>query len=399
MSGLRLVLAWIRARPLMSVLSLLLVSLGVGTVVLVSLVSEQLEDRAQRDAAGIDLVVGARGSALQLVLAGVYHLDVPPGNIPWRVKDEIEALPMVGAVLPVALGDNFRGFRIVGSQAALVDWFGARLEQGERFDQPMQVVVGAQVARETGLTLGARFAGQHGLSADGPAHGDAIYTVRGVLAPTASVVDRLILTSVESIWQVHEGEPADDAERAQLEAEREITLLLLRYASPLAAVTVPRSINAAGRWLAASPSFESARLMGLLGVGVDTLRGLGVLILLMAGASVFVALLQALSERRRELALLRLLGARPRALVGLLMLEGLLLTAPGAILGALAAHLALALVGQVAVSGVGLPLQAWMLTATECGVVVGAMALGIVAALWPAWRVTRLPLADTLASS
>ena len=139
--------------------------------------------------------------------------------------------------------------------------------------------------------------------------------------------------------------------------------------------------------------------MGLLGVGVDTLRGLGLLILLIAGLSVFVALLQALSERRRELALLRLLGAPPGALVGLLMLEGLVLTVPGAVLGALAAHLALALVGQVAVSGVGVPLDAWILTDTEVVAVGGAWALGLVAALWPAWQVVRLPLADTLTSS
>ena len=399
MSALRLVLAWILFRPLMSVLSLLLVSLGVGTVVLVSLVSEQLEDRAQRDAAGIDLVVGARGSALQLVLAGVYHLDVPPGNIPLSALDEIRELPMAGAVLPMALGDSFRGFRIVGSQAELVDWLGARLQQGTMFDAPMQAVIGAEVARASGLKVGMRFAGQHGLSVDAPVHGDHVYQVRGVLAPSGGVMDRLILTPIESVWKVHEGEPADEGERAQLEAAREISLILVRYASPLAAVTLPRNINAAGRWLAASPSFESARLMGLLGVGVDTLRGLGLLILLIAGLSVFVALLQALSERRRELALLRLLGAPPGALVGLLMLEGLVLTVPGAVLGALAAHLALALVGQVAVSGVGVPLDAWILTGTEVVAVGGAWALGLVAALWPAWQVVRLPLADTLTSS
>lgn len=399
MSAWRLVLAWMAARPVLSGLSLLLVGLGVGTVVLVSLVTEQLETRIQRDAAGIDLVVGARGSALQLVLAGVYHLDVPPGNIPLDALAQVRDMPMVKAAVPLALGDSFRGFRIVGTEPALIDWLGGSVQRGAPFNAAMSVVIGAEVARMTGLGVGSRFAGQHGLSSDGPVHEDQVYSVQGVLHPTGGVLDRLILTPLASVWQVHEGEPTDATERAQLEAEREITLVLVRYASPLAAVTLPRSINAGGRLLAASPSFESARLMGLLGIGMETLRGLGLLILLMAGLSVFAALLQALSERRQELALLRLLGATPGHLIRLLLLEGLLLTGPGAVLGAGAAHLLLALVGQVAVSGVGVPLQAWVFASIEGWVVLGAMALGVLAALLPAWRVSRLPLADTLAST
>jgi len=397
MSSLRLVLAWMGARPLLTALSLALVALGVGTVVLVGLVTEQLEDRLTRDAQGVDLVVGARGSPLQLVLAGVYHLDVPPGNIPLTALAEVRALPRVAEAVPLSLGDSFRGFRIVGTELALMDWLGGSLAVGQRFAAPMQAVLGAEAARLTGLAPGARFAGQHGLTADGPVHDDQIYTVSGVLAPTGGVLDRLILTPLESVWLVHEGEPTDPAERAVLEAEREITLMLVRYDSPLAAVSLPRAINSAGRLLAASPSFESARLMGLLGVGVDLLHLLAGLILVMAGLSVFVALLQTLSERHQELALLRLLGARPAGLVGLLLIESLLLTCSGAMLGVMGAHLALWLAGQWTVAGVGVPLQPWFFASIEAWVLLGAPVLGALAALFPAWRAGRLALADALA--
>lgn len=397
MSRLRLVLAWMVARPLLTALSIALVALGVGTVVLVALVTEQLEQRLTRDAQGVDLVVGARGSPLQLVLAGVYHLDVPPGNIPLTALAEVRGLPRVAEAVPLSLGDSFRGFRIVGTEPALIDWFAGSMASGRMFEAPMQAVLGAEAARSTGLLPGARFAGQHGLSVDGPVHDDQVYTVSGVLAPTGGVIDRLILTPLASVWLVHEGEPTDPVERATLEAEREITLMLVRYDSPLAAVSLPRTINSAGRLLAASPSFESARLMGLLGVGVDLLKLLASLILVMAGLSVFVTLLQTLSERQQELSLLRLLGARPAGLVGLLLIEGLLLTGIGAILGALAAHLTLQLAGQWTVSGVGVPLEPWFFASIELWVLLGSPVLGMLAALLPAWRASRLQLADTLA--
>ena len=397
MSRLRLVLAWMVARPLLTALSIALVALGVGTVVLVGLVTEQLGQRLTRDARGVDLVVGARGSPLQLVLAGVYHLDVPPGNIPLTALAEVRGLPRVAEAVPLSLGDSFRGFRIVGTEPALIDWFAGAMASGRMFEAPMQAVLGAEAARSTGLLPGARFAGQHGLSVDGPVHDDQVYTVSGVLAPTGGVIDRLILTPLASVWLVHEGEPTDPVERATLEAEREITLMLVRYDSPLAAVSLLRTINSAGRLLAASPSFESARLMGLLGVGVDLLKLLASLILVMAGLSVFVTLLQTLSERQQELALLRLLGARPAGLVGLLLIEGLLLTGIGAILGALAAHLTLQLAGQWTVSGVGVPLEPWFFASIELWVLLGSPVLGMLAALLPAWRASRLQLADTLA--
>jgi len=399
MSTARLLLAYLHARPLAALLTVLLVALGVGTLVAVTLVTGQAQQRMSRDAAGIDLVVGAKGSPLQLVLAGVFHLDVPPGNVPAGALGELRANRMVAQAMPLALGDSLRGFRIVGTEPALLDWYGARLARGATFQAPMQAVLGARVARDTGLEPGGRFVGTHGLAPGGPVHEDHVYTVTGVLAPTGGVIDRLVLTPVESVWQVHEGEPADETERRILEAEREITLVLVRYASPLAAATLPRAVNASDRLQAASPAVESARLFNLVGLGVDGIRAFGAVLMAAAALSVFVALFQALSDRRRELALMRLLGASPARLFTLLLLEGLVLTAIGAVVGTVLGHAAVELAGRWLS-----PTGEWTLTGFDFDTMqgwylAGALALGALAALPPAIRAARTPLAGVLSEN
>ena len=146
MSTARLLWAYLRARPLMTLLTTLLVALGMATVVIVTLVTGQFDERLRRDAAGIDLVVGAKGSPLQLVLSGVYHLDVPPGNIALSALDELRANRLVAQAVPISLGDSFRGFRIVGTEPEFLAMHAARFSSGQVFSAPMQAVLGARVA-------------------------------------------------------------------------------------------------------------------------------------------------------------------------------------------------------------------------------------------------------------
>ena len=191
----------------------------------------------------------------------------------------------------------------------------------------MEATLGAEVAARAKLAVGAKFAGAHGLGEGGDEHENEPYQVVGVLAPTGTVIDRLILTSVESVWEVHEhGAPAGAA-------DEELTALLIQYASPLAAATLPRMVNASSSLQAASPAYESARLFRMIGVGVDVLRAFGVVLMLAAGLSVFIALLNALEERRYDLAVMRMLGATPARLMGLMLLEGSLLAVAGGIAG------------------------------------------------------------------
>lgn len=355
-----LALSWryLWSRPLATLLNLLLLTLGLATVAFVLLAQDRVTRAFERDLQGIDLVVGAKGSPLQLILAGVFHIDVPPGNI---ALSEVQALarhPLVAQVIPLSLGDSLGGFRIVGTSTDYPAHYGARLAQGALWTAPMQAVLGSQVAQATGLAVGQRFEGAHGLGGGGPAHGDAPYTVTGVLAPCACVLDRLVLTDTASVWAVHAhhapaappgglAEPAveneNDHEHEHEEAHgrmhdqgtadvdaadatasgREVTLALVRYRSPLAAASLPRLVNSSTRLQAAAPAVEITRLLSLLGTGTRLLQGLGVVLLAVAGLSVFIALWNAVRERRADMALLRMLGAPPRRVGALLLCEAL----------------------------------------------------------------------------
>jgi len=396
-NALRLVLAQLGRRPLQTVLSVLLLALGVATLVFVLVVHSQFARGLTRDAQGIDLVVGAKGSPLQLVLSAVYHVDIPTGNVPLAAVAQVRGHRLVRSAIPISLGDNYRGFRIVGSEPALIAHYGGRLERGALWQGRMQAVVGAEVARATGLDLGRGFFGAHGLSPDGPVHDDAEYRVVGVLAATGTVLDRLVLTDLDSVWYVHEGYVKDAEELRILQAEREVTAILVGYASPLAAAILPRQINAEPRLMAAVPANEVARLFAVVGVGIDALRVFAAILLLSALLALFVALTNALEERRYDIAVLRLLGASRRRVAALLLLEAWLLAAAAIGLGALLAAAALAAVGQALAQARSFALAPLAWPVEVAFVLALALAVATAAAALPAWRASRMQVHEALA--
>jgi len=395
-----LALKSLRHKPLTTAVNLILMAVGVAMMSFVLSASQQLEEKALRDAQGINLVVGAKGSPLQLILSSIYHIDIPTGNIPLAAQAQLQQNRMVKKVIPLALGDSFQGFRIVGTTADYITHYGGTLAQGKLFDGPMQAVLGARAAAATGLGNGSRFVGSHGLAGGGDGHADAPFTVVGVLKPTGSVLDRLVITPVESVWQVHEVahgiDPEDKEEKAAMDEERELTALLVQYASPLAAAMLPRAINGQPELQAAQPAFESAKLFRLLGVGVDVLRGIAAIMLLSAALSMFVALYSALEERKTDLAILRALGAPPRKLLSLLLVEGLLLACTGAALGWIAGHATLEALGRMVSDEQNLSLTGLYVTSAEAWLVPVAIVIGLAAALLPAWRAYRTDIATTL---
>lgn len=392
-------LAWryLWARPLVSALNLLLLSLGLAAVSFVLLVSEQIEAGVQRDLAGIDLVVGAKGSPMQIMLAGVFHLDVPTGNIPLATLDELRRQPLVASAVPLSMGDSLNGYRIIGSTPEYLALYDARLADGRLWRTPMEAVLGAAVARATGLKPGQQFKGSHGLGEQGDAHGDHPYTVVGVLAETGSVMDRLVLTDLGSVWKVHEDMHAlDDEDRRALEEAREITMALVSYRSPLAAISLPRWINAQDGLQAAAPALETARLLRMVGAGTEVLRGFGWVLLLAASMSVFVALLHAVRERQSDLAMLRMLGAPPWRVALLVTAEALWLAALACALGLGLGHGLTDALGwylssqqSLRISGIGWSAWEWTVPAL-------AFALALLAAAWPAWRAYRLDVTELL---
>lgn len=399
MRGGVLALAWryLWARPLVSGLNLLLLSLGLAAVSFVLLVSEQIEAGVRRDLAGVDLVVGAKGSPMQIMLAGLFHLDVPTGNIPLTALDELRAQALVASAVPLSLGDSLKGFRIVGTTADYPVLYQGRLAQGRWWSEPLEAVLGAEVAQATGLRPGDSFAGSHGLGEGGHEHGDHRYKVVGVLAPGGTVLDRLVLTDLASVWKVHEDMHAvDESDRRALEAEREITLALMRYRSPLAAVSLPRWVNAQDGLQAAAPALETARLLRMVGAGTEVLRGFGAVLLLAAGLSVFVALLHAVRERQGDLAMLRMLGAPPWRVGLLIAAEAAWLALLASALGLALGHGLTALLGWVLAQQQSLRVVGGWFSVWELLVPALALLLALVSSAWPAWRAYRLDVTELL---
>lgn len=392
-------LAWTHlwAKPLAALLNLLLLTLGFAAISLVLLVSEQLEQRMHRDLAGIDLVVGAKGSPLQLILAGVFHLDAPPGNIPLEAVQTLAGQPLVARVIPLSLGDTLRGFRIVGTTPDYPSLYGATLASGREWAKPLEAVLGSEVADATALGTGATFAGSHGLGGSGELHADTPYTVVGVYQPTGTVLDRLVLTSTESVWSVHELATANDAEDLKvMAAEREVTMLLVTYRSPLAAATLPRWVNSQPELQAASPALETARLLRMVGVGIDVLKGFGAVLLLVAALSVFIALYHAVRERENDLAMMRMLGAPAKRVAGLVAGEALWLVAIGAVLGISLGHLLTHLLGFILRSERSVSLSGTLWSVWEWSIPIMAIVLALLSSALPVWRAYRLDVTRLL---
>jgi putative ABC transport system permease protein len=394
------------SRPLATALNLLLLALGLASMAFVLIVRDQVDRAFERDLAGIDAVVGAKGSPMQLILAGVFHLDVPPGNIPLAEANQLARHPQVAQLIPLSLGDNLGGFRIVGTTHDYPAHYGAQLAQGALWQAPLEAVLGAQVAERTGLKVGQAFEGAHGLGAGGSSHGETPYTVTGVLQPCGCVLDRLVLTATESVWRVHDdmhaGANMGEAERAELAealaAEREITLALIRYRTPLAAVSFPRFINQTTSLQAAAPAVEITRLLSMVGVGTQVLRVLAAVLVGVAGLSVFIALWSAVRERRADLAMLRMLGAPPARMAALLLCEALWLALLACVFGLLAAHALTALMGEMLMARHSLAITGWQWVPGEAWVPVLAFGVAVVAALLPAVSAYRVDVTQLLNS-
>ena len=392
------------SRPLATGLNLLLLALGLASMAFVLIARDQVDRAFERDLAGIDVVVGAKGSPLQLILAGVFHIDVPPGNIPLAEVQRLAQHPQVAKLIPLSLGDNLRGFRIVGTTPDYVSHYGARLARGALWSAPMQAVLGAQVATVTGLQTGQAFEGAHGLGVGGDSHGETPYSVSGVLAPCGCVLDRLVLTATESVWQVHDtmhaGDDMDEAERLELaEAlaeDREVTLALITYNTPMAAVSFPRFINSTTSMQAAAPAMEITRLLSMVGVGTQVLRAMAAVLLVVAGLSVFIALWSAVRERRGDLAMLRMLGAPPARVATLLLCEALWLAALACVLGLLAAHGLAALLGTMLMDSQSLAINGWQWVPAEAWVPVLAFGVAVAAALVPVVSAYRVDVSQLL---
>jgi putative ABC transport system permease protein len=404
----KLVIAFIRRRPLSWALHVVTLAIGLTVVLALVQVERAAQARLTRDLAGVDLVVGAKGSPLQLVLSAVLQADAPTGNIPLAEAEKIARSPLVKLAVPVSMGDSYRGARIVGTTPDYLRLYGGKLAGGRSWAGPMQAVIGSDVARRLDLRIGKTFIGSHGLIDSGQRHDHAPYKVVGILAPTGSVADRLILVDLASVWAVH-GDSAsavDDHDHHHDEVEqaahpdRQVTALLIQYRSPMAAVTLPARVRATPDLQAAAPPVEMARLFSLLGPGLELLRALGAVLLVLAAAGFLVGLIGAVGQRRRDIALLRALGMSPGRVFLLLTTEALLLGLAGGVLGVAGARLLVFLGAGLTVPSLGgAGLAQPPMGAAELLTVMAAIGLALVAAAAPAWIASRSDPAQDLSGA
>ena len=387
--------AWqnLKAKPLQTSLSLALLAFGVGMVSLMLLTEKQVNDAFERNIKDIDLVLGAKGSPLQLILANVYHIDAPTGNILQREAEKVLKHPYIASGIPLAYGDNHEGYRIVGTEHSYVEHYGATLSEGALWNAPYEVTAGSRVAQNLGLQIGDTFYSAHGLKDQTDIHTNKTFTVVGILEPSGSVIDQLLLTPMESIWQVHaeEGEVSDPA-------TREITAMLLKKRNPLAVLTIPNTLRETNMQVAL-PAIEVNRMTQQFGLGTSALRAIAMLIMALSFASIFISVLDNIRARRHELALMRTLGGTPSTLYRLLLLEGGLLSIAGTALGLALSRIGMVVLGQVVESQFHYDLGVLTVLPSEWMLSGAAILVGLMASAIPARRSLKLDISRTLSEA
>ena len=412
------ILVWnyLKARPLNTAINVILLSMGIAVITILLLFNNQLEQKITENARGIDLVVGAKGSPLQLILCNIFHVDFPTGNIKLRDAEKISRNRLIKKAIPLALGDSYKSYRIVGTNRDYADMYKAEPGQGDWWKDNLEVVIGVNVQELTKLKVGDQFASAHGLTTDGHAHNDHLYIVKGVFKRTNTVLDNLILTNIESIWEMHEEHDEDSTESevladsafnasrlvptvAATDSVKELTSILIQYRSPLGAIQLPRFVNSQSSLQAASPAFETARLFSILGVGADILMGFAYVLIIISGLSIFIALYNSLKERRYDMAIMRSMGAtRSRLFIAILM-EGGILTLLGSFTGLLMGHGVLIILSafleetqKAGISGFVFYQQEWIILG-------GSLLLGLCCALIPAIQAYRTDISKVLAGN
>lgn len=395
-------------KKLNSFLCVLLMTFGIAIISLLLLLGKQLQDKFAKNISGIDMVVGAKGSPLQLILSSVYQIDNPTGNVYLSDVQDIAQNPLVKEMIPLSMGDNYQGYRIVGTNKKYFEHFKAKFATGALFKKDLDVVLGAQVALNTGLKVGDTFSSSHGLDAEGEVHGETKYKVAGILEFNNSVIDNLVLTSLNSVWNIHEHKEAEHTEEEGAEhdeheseeadmAKREITSALIKFRSPMGLMSMPRNINQNSKLQAALPSIEINRLFELLGIGIDGLQILAAVIMLISGISVFVSLYNSLKERKYEMALMLSMGASRTRLFLMLLLEGVLLALFGFVAGVVLSRVGIILISNQLSKKFHFDVNQMNLQTGEIYLFIGALAIGILAAALPSINIYRLNISRTLA--
>ena len=388
-------------KPLSSSISLALLVLGVGIISLLLQLNTLIKDQMDNNLRGIDMVVGAKGSPLQLILSSVYHIDSPTGNISLAEAETISNNRMVGSSIKILYGDNYKGFRIVGAEKKFIELYKGVIKEGKDWDNPYEVLVGSKVYEKLKINLGDELISSHGLRETGQSHDEGTFKVVGLLKPSNSVIDQLIITSPQSVWDIHETHDHDEHEHEhEYEHDnREITAMLIKFKSPMNIIQFPRQINENTNLQAAVPSYEISRLFKLFGFGIETLSYLAYLIIIVSGFSLFINLFNSMRERKYEMALIRTLGASRFQLSTMIIFESLVLTISGFILGLLFSRFGVMFVSSLMEESINYNLNSLKILNEEYWLLGLSVLIGVVSSLIPAIQVYKMNISKILADA
>jgi len=352
-------------KPLYTFLAILTLSVSIALLLGIQQLDRSFKNQMDNSLGEIDMVVGAKGSPLQLVLASVLHVDNPTGNIPFGDAQRLMKNPMIEKAVPISYGDNYKGYRIVGTTKDFPMLYNARLKEGRFVEEPMEVALGFSVAEATGLTIGDTFQSSHGLAEAGGHEHEDLLKVVGVYESTYQVIDRLIVTGLQTIWDVHDhgeehgeseaethenhGEEEhhhdeDETENMENTAHeddhdeehgQEITSLLVSFRNPIALLTVPRSINENTNMQAALPKFELERLFQFTGIGVKTITWIAYTSVVISCITICISLYRMVRDRAFDLALMRSYGASTLQMVKMVIYEGFMIAVAAFAIGVL----------------------------------------------------------------
>ena len=428
----------LKDKPLTSFLSILLMSLGIGIISLLLLAGKQIEEKFTRNVVGIDMVIGAKGSPLQLILSSIYQIDAPTGNISMEEANRLTRSPLVKSVIPLSMGDSYQGYRIVGSNQKYLEHFEAQFSEGKAFTQAMEIVLGTKVAKNLGLKVGDSFASQHGFNEEGEAHEEKKFKVVGILKTTNSVLDQIMVTPLESVWAVHnehneeeegkganalklleepsvgadlrvvgadlrvsphveKGEHVGSPQQGSPQQEQQITSMLVKFRNPAMGMMMARSINLNSTMQTATPAIEINRLFALMGFGIDALKLIALVIIIVSGLSVFVSLYNSLKERKYEMALMLSMGASRTKLFFLLLLEGLIISVIGFVVGIFLSRLGLWIMSENVEQNFHYDFNVLSLLTEEFWLFLGALFIGLLAAAIPSLGIYKIDISRTLA--
>jgi putative ABC transport system permease protein len=399
-------------KPLSSTISLALLILGIGIISLLLQLNTLIKDQMDNNLKGIDMVVGAKGSPLQLILSSVYHIDSPTGNISLEEAEKISKNRMVGSSIKLLYGDNFKGYRIVGAEKKFIELYNGKIKKGKNLSKPFEVLVGSKVYSKLKIDIGDDLISSHGLRETGESHDDQSFQVVGLLEPSNSVIDQLIITLPQSVWDVHgnhdheevhehdhEEEHEHDHDEEHQHDNREITAMLIKFKSPMNIIQFPRQINETTNLQAAVPSYEISRLFKLFGFGIETLSYLAYLIIIVSGFSLFINLFNSMRERKYEMALIRTLGASRLQLSTMIIFESIILTISGFILGLLFSRFGVMFVSSLMEESINYNLSSFKILNEEYWLLLLSVIIGLMASLIPAVQVYKMNISKILADA